>query len=430
MATTETRDAFQAEHTSKQFEDALSDAEFETLFEKAQELSQYFREIGPEYDEKNTFAFPTIERYKQTTLGRLSVPKRFGGYGANLLQTSKIVSELSRGDSAITLAYNMHYIMVGIAGNLMSEEQNRYWLGRVAEGELMFGPFSEKRAGFSGLADVKAIPQEGGGWRLYGKKTWGTLCDAATIITTNATVTDADGNLPEDFEARVDAEKLFIADFDVDRETLQGDGVRIERTWDSLGMHATGTHTIVYDGFFIPESGFICDWRAGAFGVLEWASLMFASIYLGMIARVLEESRATLSKKTLGAVFGAVAAADVKVSNVGHIVDGVGDFASRYEICRRVLYQTCEEVTEGKDDQWPLELRFPYIGLAKTFIAENVLHMTRHAMSMVGGSSFRKGQIFERLYRDSAASMFQPLNGDQSRTYIGEYLLQPEDLAD
>jgi alkylation response protein AidB-like acyl-CoA dehydrogenase len=57
------------------------------------------------------------------------------------------------------------------------------------------------------------------------------------------------------------------------------------------------------------------------------------------------------------------------------------------------------------------------------------MHMSRHAMSMVGGSSFRKGTIFERLYRDAAASMFQPLNADQSRTYIGEYLLAPDDLA-
>ena len=51
-------------------------------------------------------------------------------------------------------------------------------------------------------------------------------------------------------------------------------------------------------------------------------------------------------------------------------------------------------------------------------------------MSMVGGSAFRKGTIFERLYRDAAASMYQPLNADQSSTYIGEYMLQPEDLED
>lgn len=45
-------------------------------------------------------------------------------------------------------------------------------------------------------------------------------------------------------------------------------------------------------------------------------------------------------------------------------------------------------------------------------------------MSMIGGSAFRKGTIFERLYRDSAASMFQPLNADQTRTYVGQYLLE------
>ena len=39
---------------------------------------------------------------------------------------------------------------------LMSETQNKYWLGRVVDGDIMFGPFSEQRAGFSGLADMKA----------------------------------------------------------------------------------------------------------------------------------------------------------------------------------------------------------------------------------------------------------------------------------
>lgn len=410
-------------------EQDMTDEEFAPFFAKAQEVSEFFREIGPKYDLENSFAYPSIEVFKKSGLGALPVPKSFGGPGGNLLHASKVITELSRGDSAITLAYNMHYIMVGIAGSLMSEEQNKYWLGRVANGELMFGPFSEQRAGFSGLADMKAVPQPEGGWRLYGKKTWGTLCEAADIVTTNATITDAEGNLPDDYQARVDAEGFFIGDFTVD-ENGRGDGIRIEKTWDAVGMHATGTQTIHFEGYYVPADGFICQWRAGAFGVLEWASLMFASIYLGMQHRVFEEARAVLSKKKLGATFGAIAAAETKVSSVGHIIDGIGDMASRVELSRRVLYRTCEEVINGSDDDWPLELRFPYIGLAKTFIAENVLHMTRHAMSLVGGSSFRKGAIFERLYRDSAASMFQPLNADQSRTYIGEYWLQPEELND
>jgi alkylation response protein AidB-like acyl-CoA dehydrogenase len=407
----------------------MTDAEFEGAFAKAQELSQFFREIGPKYDLENTFAYPSIEAFKKSGLGSLVVPKAYGGQGGNILHCSKVISELSRGDSAITLAYNMHFIMCGITMGLMSETQNKYWLGRIADGELMFGPFSEARAGFSGLADMKAVPQPGGGWKIYGVKTWGTLSEASTIIATNATVTDADGNIPETFEARVEAEMLFIADFIVDADG-QGDGIRIKKTWNALGMHATGTHVIEFDGFFIPEDGLVCEWRGGAFGVLEWASLNFASIYLGMQYRVFEEVREVLSKKTLGATFGAIAAGETKVSGIGHIVDGIGDMASRVELSRRVVYRTCQELIDGEDDEWPVELRFPYIGLAKTFVAENVMYMTRKSMSLVGGQSFRKGAIFERLYRDSAASMFQPLNSDQSCTYIGEFFLAPEELAD
>lgn len=415
--------------TTGNISDTMTEAEFEAAFERATELSDYFREIGPDCDKRNAFPKSTIAKFKKSGLVSLNVPKEYGGQGADLLQTSKVVSELSRGDSAITLAYNMHYIMVGMCLGLFSDEQKKQWLTRVADGDIVFGPFSEQRAGFSGLADMTAVPQPEGGWRLYGKKVWGTLCEAATIITTNATITDADGNLPDTYEERVEKESFFVAEFKVDSKG-QGDGIRIERTWDALGMHATGTHTIHFEGFYVPEDGFVCEWRSGAFGVLEWASLMFASIYLGMQYRVLEEARAVLSKKTLGATFGAIAAADTKVANVGHIIDGIGDMASRNELSRRVLHRTCEELIQGYDDNWPVELRFPYIGLAKTFTAENVMHMTKRAMSLVGGSSFKKGAIFERLYRDSAASMFQPLNADQSCTYIGEQLLAPEELND
>lgn len=407
----------------------ITETEFETVFDKARELSQLFREVGPVHDVENTFATETIEPFKTSRLGAFQIPKEFGGLGGDLLGTSKIVSELSRGDSAIALAYNMHFIMVGIAGGLLSPEQREYWFPRIAQGDILFGPFSEQRAGFSGLADMKAIPQPDGGWRLYGKKVWGTLSEAADIVTTNATITDAEGNLPEDFQARIEAESFFISDFVVD-ENGQGDGVRIEKTWNALGMHATGTQTVHFEGLYIPPSGFICQWRTGAFGVLEWASLLFASIYYGMQQRILEESIGVLSKKKLGATFGAIVAAETEVAKVGHIVDGIGDFASRAELSRRVLYQTCTDVMNAYDDNWAPALRFPYIGLAKTFIAENVMHMSKRAMSLVGGSSFKKGAIFERLYRDSAASMFQPLNADQSQTYVGEYLLSPEDPTD
>ncbi len=90
------------------FERTMTDTELETVLSKASALSAFFREIGPKYDEENTFAYPSIRAIKDSGLGAVPVPKHFGGLGGDLLTTSKVVTELSRGDSAITLAYNMH----------------------------------------------------------------------------------------------------------------------------------------------------------------------------------------------------------------------------------------------------------------------------------------------------------------------------------
>jgi alkylation response protein AidB-like acyl-CoA dehydrogenase len=399
----------------------LSDEEFEKSMGEARKLSLLFREVGPRHDADNTLAAETVQPFKDSGLAGLIVPKQYGGPGANIAQLSRIITELSKGDPAIALAYNMHWCMVGLTMSLVTEEQGDRWLRRIAEGgELIFGPSSESR-GYSALPNTKAVPQPEGGWRLYGKKTWGTLAEAASLVATNATITDADGNMPEDFDQRVATDALFIADFEVD-ENLQGDGVRIERTWDALGMHATGTQTVVYDGFYIPESGYVAPWRTGVFGGIEWVSLTIASIYLGLQERVLEETVALLAKKRLGPSFGAVVGQDTKVADLGYIVDGVGEMATRFELSRRVVLKTCEDLASGADG-WPVDLRVPYIGLAKVFVCDNVMWMTRQAMSMVGGQSFRTGTIFERLYRDAAASMFQPLNADQSRNYIGQLLL-------
>ncbi|MGQ0632095.1 MAG: acyl-CoA dehydrogenase family protein [Sporichthyaceae bacterium] len=404
----------------------------ETSLERARALSEVFRELGPAADRENRFSHESIQAFKDSGLTPLVIPKEYGGDGGDLWLCSQVMTELSRGDSAIALAYNMHFGLVGMMLGLFDDEQKKYWFGRIVnDGDIVFGPISEKRAGFSGLADVKAVPQPEGGWRLYGQKNWGTLCEAADICVTVATITDVEGNMPEAYEDWVDSEFAFITEFKVDRETGLGDGVRIERVWDAMGMHATGTQNIVFDGLYVPESGKGSEWRAGAFLTLEWFVILFASIYRGLGIRCFEESKELLAKKTLGATFGAIAASEVKVGAIGHIIDGVGDMAIKCEINRRLIQQTCYDIATGWDDEhWTAEERFPFICIAKTEVAKNVLHMTKEAMSMVGGMSFRRGMIFERMYRDAAASMFQPLNAAQNAAYLGEYYLMGDQLAD
>src|SRR5437588_3265829 len=254
----------------------MTPQEQEQAVQKARELAQHFARLGPTADKENTFAYDSAPLFKESGLGALQVPKEFGGMGADIWTTCRVVSELAKGDPGIALAYNMHYIMVGIMMGVLTDDQRKEWLPRFADGDILCGTFSEAR-GFGGLADTRAVPQPGGGWRLYGKKTWGTLSEVSDIWSGSATITDADGNLPEDFETRVANESNFIADFNCGNV----EGVRIEKTWNALGMKATGTHTIHFDGYYIPESGYCGEMRGGILANLEWASLTFASVYLG-----------------------------------------------------------------------------------------------------------------------------------------------------
>lgn len=58
----------------------------------------------------------------------------------------------------------MHFITIALARGLFDETQQKHWLGRIIDGDIIFGPISEARAGFSGLADMTAVPQPSGGY--------------------------------------------------------------------------------------------------------------------------------------------------------------------------------------------------------------------------------------------------------------------------
>lgn len=393
----------------------MTPQEQEKAVQQARDLAQHFARLGPTADKENTFAFDSAPLFKQSGLGGLQVPKEFGGMGADIWTTCRVVSELAKGDPGIALAYNMHYIMVGILMGCFTDEQKQKWLPRFADGDILCGTFSEER-GFGGLADTRAVPQPGGGWKLYGKKMWGTLSEVSDVWSGSATITDAEGNIPTDFEARVAAESNFIVDLSAPGTAP---GLEIKKTWDAMGMKATGTQTLIFDGFYVPEDGFCGEMRGGVFANLEWASLLFASIYWGLAVRTFEETRAILRVKHTGPIFSADVGADLRSRDIGYIQDGVGEIAYRNELTRRVIQATCRQIIEGEDDEWDPSMRPGLIGMAKVFSTENAAHVTHKAMRLVGGACYRRGHILEKLYRDAAAGPFQPLTEDQTYMYMG-----------
>jgi alkylation response protein AidB-like acyl-CoA dehydrogenase len=391
----------------------MSEAEQKAAIQTARDLAPEFDKVGPAADEDNQFPFSLVPLYKDAKLPGIGVPKRFGGGGADIWTLAQVSRELAHGDPASALAFNMHQVMVGILRGLMPEEQQQQWMTRIAEEQLlMCGAFSEERAGFTGLADMTAVP-DNGNYKINGRKVWATLSEAADLATFNATVTDEDGSIPEDHLQRMARERVLICEKDTP-------GISIIRTWDTHGMRATGTQTLAFDDAVVPASAEVGDMRMGLTSEFEWAALLFGGVYLGLAEKAYEETRKILLEKSLGAT---AAAADVPLREVGFVQHGLGEMKVKCEDAVRVLEMTARILIDGRDAEWSPLARPGLIDVVKVATTGTARFVTDNGMRLVGGTTFRRGHILERLYRDARSGLYQPLTTDATYELLGKFEL-------
>jgi alkylation response protein AidB-like acyl-CoA dehydrogenase len=392
----------------------MSDQEKAQAIETARELAAEFEKVGQPGDEENRLPLELVDPYKESGLVGIAVPKEYGGGGADILTLSLISRELAKGDPACALAFNMHQTMVGIFRGLIPKEAKEEWFPKIVEEkQIVCGPFSEERAGLTGLADTTAAPHPDGGWIINGKKTWATLCEAADIISFNATVVDDDGVGQHDLMQKIAAENVFIAD-------MNAPGISIKRTWDTMGMRATGTQTVVFEDVHLPHDAIAGNFRGGLFGEFEWAAMTFSGVYLGLLDKVYEYTKETLRKKTLGAT---MEGDDVQLKGIGYVQQHLGQMYVDREVGARILENTCQQLIEGRDEGMAVMQRVGWLDVVKVTITESAIDAADRGMRAVGGMTFRRGNLLERMYRDARSGPFHPLTTDQTYDALGRFEL-------
>ena len=387
------------------------------LLAEAATLAKGWAAIGRDCDDGNRFPTETVEGYKQSAIVSMSVPRRYGGLGADMLTASLVGLELAKGDPAIALSYNMHQAMVGIFRNTaaLDDDARERIMRRVVEDRaIICGPFSEARAGLSGLADTRAVPDpETGGWRITGKKNWSTLVLGSDIVALNATVTDPDGSLPEDFREHARREATFVIPTD-------SPNLSVDHTWDTMGMRATGSHTIVLDGVPAAPDSFGGNFRQGLVGEAEWAAMLFGGVYLGLAEKAYAEAREILRGKHLGATLGAQ---DTDVRQIGYVQHALGKMRTDLDVAARVLEATGQIAIDGRDQDWPVTARKAQWDIVKVVVTEAAMGVTDQACRLVGGAAFRRGHVLERLFRDARAGFLHSFTTDQLYDFRGRHEL-------
>jgi acyl-CoA dehydrogenase len=187
-----------------------------------------------ERDRSGAVARDGFARLRETGATAALVPVELGGGGATYAEAGAMLRELARHDSAtaVTLAMHTHVVAQQVWRHRHGLDA-RAPLGKVAAGAILVTSGASDWVGSSGRAHAVA-----GGFRVSARKSPVSGCEVGDILVTSIRWDEApDG--PQVLHCSV---------------PCTADGVRIDPTWDTLGLRATGSHTVVLDDVFVPDA--------------------------------------------------------------------------------------------------------------------------------------------------------------------------------
>ena len=337
------------------------------------------------YDREASFPFENFRDFHDRGLLALCVPTAYGGLGAGFADYVRVSEEIGRHCGATALTFNMHVattLWTAPVADLLTmtdEQRERHeriraelFRGIVEDGKIHSQPFSEgiSPGATSGIA-TRAMPVDGG-FLVTGRKIFASLSGAADFYNVTAQVEGED----------------VIRFLGV---PAAGDGVRIEGTWDPLGMRGTVSRTLVMDGAFVPAEH---EWLPP--GLYDQAAerypflfMSLAPTYLGVTRGICDFTRSYLRGELPGMTTGAR-------RDVPQKQDGWARMQVAYERSRALLFAAADDATVD-----PSEEQLAQAWAATFNTMETAPEVAAIGVRVCGGQAMLRHLALERMYRDA-----------------------------
>jgi alkylation response protein AidB-like acyl-CoA dehydrogenase len=219
---------------------------------RLRELSRAFAADAARHDSEGCFPADNIARLRQAGLLALTVPKHFGGGGAGLSETVRVLGILAEGCASTTLILAMQLFKQAALdrGNLWPVQVRADVAAETVEqGALINALRVEPELGSPTRGGLPAtmVRRTRDGLRLSGHKIFAT---------------GAPGLRWMDVWARTLDEPAQVG-----HVLVRGDapGIRIVETWDHIGMRATCSHDVLFEDVPVAEEHVVmrplADWQ-------------------------------------------------------------------------------------------------------------------------------------------------------------------------
>jgi alkylation response protein AidB-like acyl-CoA dehydrogenase len=229
--------------TGREWVDFAFSEEDRRLVERAQALAVEFAPRAQQYDEAAAFPAEDFARLCEEGFLTLTVPRELGGHGMwsgnRFVTYYTILAAIAAGDASTAQLLQIQSHASGIIGFLGNEEQKRRILGDVvARGALIASCGSETDPRVLNTSTRRAeLVAANGGFRLTSVKHFGSLAPAADYFVVYVMAPETQ-SMAEGYTTLV-----------VPKESP---GVLLQNNWDTMGMRATISWSLVLDDVFVP----------------------------------------------------------------------------------------------------------------------------------------------------------------------------------
>ncbi len=344
------------------------------------------------YDRTGEFPWDNVRAINALGLNAMFVPPAYGGAGLSYAAYLACVREISQAcaSTGIIWATNFHAMKPLI--DFGSEEQKRRLLPRLVDGSLASLVITEPTAGSDATGMTTRFTPEGNDIIVKGTK---------TFITNGA---HADLMLVFGKWSGIDDGRRAISALIVERGAP---GLAVVREEDKMGLRASSTATLAFDGYRVPRANLL-----GAPG--EGLKLLLAS---------LNKSRPSVAAHALGIARGAVEDAIAYINerrqSGKRIVEFQGiqfmlaDLATELAQCEAWLWHVARLVDGGVAD---IGIEASMLKLRASDIA---IRIATDAVQLHGGYGYCKDYRVERLMRDAKITQIWEGTNQVHRQLIG-----------
>jgi len=388
----------------------------ERLAEALAEITPQLAASAAAHDLHGTFPHENFALLHASGLIAQVIPQAHGGGGADLKTARQIISAIAHAEPATALVLTMTYLQHRAIGRVDTRwsphVRQQVFATALNEGALINALRVEPDLGTPARGGLPATvaTRVGNTWRIRGRKLYSTGSPALRWLSV---------------WGRTDEAEPRVGIFLVPRPLPETPGIRIEETWNHLGLRASGSHDVVLEDVEIPLDHAVdirppADWAAHGATQADTGVHLDQQAWMNVLLGSLYDAVAQAARDWLTQFLNTRAPANLggPLATLPRMQEAAGEIAAALRTNRVLLDHAAEVADAGA----PLSLADS--GLLKYTVTTNAIRAVELALQLSGNHGLSRHNPLERHYRDVLCSRIHTPQNDSillaaGRTALG-----------